>query len=116
MQDADKTTDTQQNLSDFIKGVHKKLREDAKILGTEQAWHLHCNDEKNLKKYAKCMEKLATNYWDKNFSNPNIVGAKSRNLWTLETCQSYFKTNGEIKKVSRQRSGSFKSPFSGKCI
>lgn len=71
-------------LSDFIKSMHKKLREEANILGIEQAWKNHCEDEENLEKYALAMQGLAVNHWDKISEN------NSRVFWVYAACKEYF--------------------------
>ncbi|XP_044270322.1 S-adenosylmethionine sensor upstream of mTORC1 [Tribolium madens] len=72
--------------SDFIKSVHKKLRNNAKALGVNKAWQKHCEDEENLTKYALEMQNLATNHWE----NTKNVKAASRVEWVYNFCEKYF--------------------------
>lgn len=94
------STSEQTDLSDFIKSIHKKLREEAKLLGTEKAWKHHCEDQQNLEKYAKTMQDLAVNHWDKNSKdNSKVI---SRVSWVYDACKQYFEDirryqNKEVK-------------------
>ncbi|XP_030762876.1 S-adenosylmethionine sensor upstream of mTORC1 [Sitophilus oryzae] len=82
------TDDNQKTLAEFIKNTHRKLRDEAKILGTEQAWKNHCENKQHLNKYAVAMKSLAENFWDHNCS----TGSKaiSRIIWTYEHIKKYF--------------------------
>lgn len=51
------------NLSNFIKKVHKELRESSKKIGHENAWKLHLNNKQKLALYASTMKELSVNHW-----------------------------------------------------
>ncbi|RZC36591.1 DUF3321 and/or Methyltransf 23 domain containing protein [Asbolus verrucosus] len=82
-------------LSGFIKSVHQKLRDDAKLLGTEEAWQKHCEDEDGLEKYASAMQNLATSHWENNCNKG--LKATSRVEWIYQFSKKYF-TKEEIRK------------------
>lgn len=81
-------------LSDFIKSVHRSLRESSKCLGPETAWETHCADERQLEKYSQAMQALAKNYWDKNCRK---INRPSRVDWTHQMCLSYYHKNAIMK-------------------
>lgn len=75
-------------LSDIIKSTHKKLRDEAKLFGMEEAWTKHCLNEDHLKNYASVMQDLAVNYWDQNsLKDEKVV---SRITWIYQTIIKYF--------------------------
>ncbi|KAL1502430.1 hypothetical protein ABEB36_007571 [Hypothenemus hampei] len=75
-------------LSDYIKITHKKLREEAELIGFEEAWKKHCENRNNLKQYASAMQELAINHWEKNLSKNNKVVLRTD--WIYRTCMEYF--------------------------
>ncbi|GJQ71137.1 hypothetical protein Trydic_g1041 [Trypoxylus dichotomus] len=81
-------------LSELIKNVHQQLREDSRLMGTEEAWGKHIKNEKLLHQYAEAMKQLSINYWDDNMRSSN-QGSKqmSRILWVHEICSEYFCEN-----------------------
>lgn len=79
-------TEDHKNLSNFIKSVHRELRESSKQLGAEEAWKLHLQDENKLQTYAQTMKELSINHW-KNRKTPN----EDRIEWTISCCDEYFK-------------------------
>lgn len=81
-------------LSDYIKLVHRNLREYSKRVGAEKAWEEHCTDEEQLEKYSQAMQELAKTYWEKNCKQVNRI---SRVEWTHAICTNYFR-NGLLKK------------------
>lgn len=83
-------------LADFLKSVHKKLREDAKSLGADVTWTKHCENKELLSEYAEVMKTLATKCWDKNFSNSKMLS--SRITWVGSTCIEYFNADILIKR------------------
>ncbi|XP_060533545.1 S-adenosylmethionine sensor upstream of mTORC1 [Cylas formicarius] len=76
------------SLANFIKSVHKKLREEAVILGVEEAWQSHCNDSETLKQYSNAMKSLATEYWETRCMERR--SAYSRIDWVFQSCKEYF--------------------------
>ncbi|KAF7271742.1 hypothetical protein GWI33_015420 [Rhynchophorus ferrugineus] len=75
-------------LSDIIKSTHKKLRDESKLFGMEEAWRNHCLDEDHLKKYASAMHDLAVNHWEQNsLKDEKVV---SRITWIYESISKYF--------------------------
>lgn len=58
------------NLSNFIKSVHKELRETSKKIGAEKAWKKHLKDKSKLQRYAETMKNLSINHWQ-NRNTPN---------------------------------------------
>jgi 25S rRNA (adenine2142-N1)-methyltransferase len=85
--------------SHFVKSVHQHLRDQSKVLGVEEAWQKHCENEENLKKYASAMRDLADYHWEENYKKN--AKAVSRVQWIHNFCQRYF-TEEEISK-HRQR-------------
>lgn len=77
------------NLAQFLKEVHSSLRRQSATKGTKEAWNEHCKQNAVLEKYAKCMERLATEYWDINSTKQNSA-AVSRIKWTAHVCYEYF--------------------------
>lgn len=75
----------QKNLANTIKGIHKKLRESAKILGAEKAWELHLQNYNQLKLYGESMKELSEHHW-KN----KIKREECRISWTINYCEQYF--------------------------
>ncbi|XP_050302335.1 S-adenosylmethionine sensor upstream of mTORC1 [Anthonomus grandis grandis] len=75
-------------LANFIKSVHKKLRDETKTLGSEIAWQNHCSNEENLRKYARAMHDLAVKHWDFNAQNNDKV--ISRVMWVYDSTIEYF--------------------------
>lgn len=73
-----------QLLANYLKDVHLSLRKTASVLGAERAWQQHCQNKEALTKYAKYMEKLATQYWSEN--NEGSV----RISWAANFCINYF--------------------------
>ncbi|XP_022909974.2 S-adenosylmethionine sensor upstream of mTORC1 [Onthophagus taurus] len=72
-------------LSDFIKKVHQNLRVNTKVLGSEEAWKQHCENNHQLERYAESMKVLATKFWSEKEEKTT-----SRILWTLDLCTNYF--------------------------
>ena len=75
----------QKNLANTIKGIHKKLRESAKILGADKAWELHLQNNNQLKLYGESMKELSEQHW-KN----KIKREECRISWTISYCEQYF--------------------------
>lgn len=75
----------QKNLANTIKGIHKKLRESAKILGADKAWELHLKNNNQLKLYGESMKELSEQHW-KN----KIKREECRISWTINYCEQYF--------------------------
>ncbi|CAO1351792.1 unnamed protein product [Diamesa serratosioi] len=75
----------QKNLANTIKGIHKKLRESAKILGADKAWELHLQNSNQLKLYGESMKELSEQHW-KN----KIKREECRISWTISYCEQYF--------------------------
>lgn len=75
----------QKNLANTIKGIHKKLRESAKILGADKAWELHLQNNNQLKLYGESMKELSEHHW-KN----KIKREECRISWTINYCEQYF--------------------------
>lgn len=76
-------------LSNFLKAVHRNLREETRKFGAAEAWQRHCANEADLCKYALAMKELATKYWDVNCKKEGSK-AHSRIVWVYETCREYF--------------------------
>ncbi|XP_026469249.1 S-adenosylmethionine sensor upstream of mTORC1 [Ctenocephalides felis] len=91
-----------QDLSAFVKNVHKTLRLQSSKLGADKAWIDHCLNETTLKKYAESMQTLATLHWDNKDSKE--LSANSRNAWIVKHCQQYFFENG----IENQRTREYK--------
>lgn len=72
-------------LSDYIKSIHKDLREASKIHGAEEAWKTHLKDKEKLETYAKTMRDLSLNHWKK-----RNTGNEDRIQWTITCCEEYF--------------------------
>ncbi|XP_023012783.2 S-adenosylmethionine sensor upstream of TORC1 [Leptinotarsa decemlineata] len=88
-------SNNQIELADFIKNVHKQLREKYKLLA-EEAWENHCADEICLKQYAAAMKELATNHWEKNSKDVTRI------IWTYNISNDYF-----AKDIFNQRTKEF---------
>ncbi|ENN71469.1 hypothetical protein YQE_11886, partial [Dendroctonus ponderosae] len=87
---------TQHNLANIIKTIHKKLREDSKSMGAEQAWDRHLKDQETLDEYSATMQELALSHWDKNsLSDQKVV---SRIVWTFTACQDYFENIDKFRR------------------
>ncbi|XP_041983073.1 S-adenosylmethionine sensor upstream of mTORC1 [Aricia agestis] len=91
-----------QELAQFLKDVHLSLRKQTCAVGAETAWNEHCKDEKVLRKYAKCMEKLATTFWDENSSEERGVTV-SRIKWSIDIISDYFFNKTYIKYRDREK-------------
>jgi hypothetical protein len=52
-----------------IKNIHRDLRSLSAVIGAEEAWRLHLEDEETRKLYAKSMKVLAEQHWKKNSSS-----------------------------------------------
>lgn len=74
-------------LSSFIKDVHKNLRNRAKLIGSDQAWKNHLEEETQLRDYAEAMKTLSEAHWSNRCSEPNRIE------WTVTQCQEYFGEN-----------------------
>lgn len=77
------------SLAQFVKDVHLSLRQSTAALGREEAWNQHLNQTDVLEKYSKCMEKLATEYWDPNIQDESKTPL-SRIKWAADFCYDYF--------------------------
>lgn len=84
-------------LSDYIKSVHENLRNETRVLGSDEAWQKHSKDEHTLLKYASAMRELATKHWE---SKPNS-STVSRIKWIYKVCCDYF--NGDDLQKYRER-------------
>lgn len=90
------TDSTHHNLANIIKNIHKKLREETKILGAEQAWERHLKDQETLDEYSATMQELALNHWDRNsLSDHKVV---SRIVWAFTACQEYFENIDKFRR------------------
>lgn len=76
-------SEEQKALSTFLKEVHSALRNSTSQIGVEKAWKAHSKNTEILKKYAQCMEKLATTYWEHSETISRID-------WTAKICYEYF--------------------------
>lgn len=97
-------TEDHKNLSNFIKSVHRELREKSKELGSEEAWKQHLEDEGKLQIYAQTMRELSINHW-KNRKTPN----GDRIEWTISCCEEYFNNilkhrENDLKVIERLKS------------
>lgn len=73
--------------SDYIKSIHKQLRDETKKLGdAELAWKKHLKKNSDLTKYAESMQALSEVYWIKNKDS-----SQNRINWTVNVCLNYFK-------------------------
>lgn len=86
-------TEKHKELSTFIKSVHQKLRLESHKQGTDEAWATHCKQQELLKKYARSMMHLATEYWDSN----NRGSEKCRVQWVISQSEEYFLKTGQHK-------------------
>ncbi|KAG7309204.1 hypothetical protein JYU34_005130 [Plutella xylostella] len=86
-------SDEHKSLAQFVKDVHSSLRQSSSKIGAKRAWSEHCEQKDVLEKYARCMEKLATEHWDVNSSKSDST-AVSRIKWTTDECQDYFINKG----------------------
>lgn len=73
-----------QELSEFIKSVHKSLREESKKLGADHAWKQHLEQEKQLRDYAEAMKTLSESHWSKRDAEPNRIE------WAIKSVKEYF--------------------------
>lgn len=79
-----------QDLSEFIKSVHKSLRNESKKLGADHAWKQHLEQEKQLRDYAEAMKTLSESHWTKRDTEPNRIE------WTVNSVREYF--NNQLMK------------------
>ncbi|CAH4034732.1 S-adenosylmethionine sensor upstream of mTORC1 [Pieris brassicae] len=87
-------------LAQYIKEVHNNLRKSAAKVGPNNAWMLHTKNEEVLLTYAKCMQELATTYWEENSANESSL-ASSRIEWSVKLCTDYFVNEEYIKYRER---------------
>lgn len=97
-------TEEHKNLSNFIKSVHRELRERSKQIGAEEAWKKHLEDEEKLQVYAKTMRELSITHWQ-NRKSPN----GDRIQWTIDCCEEYFSNilkhrENDLKVIERLKS------------
>lgn len=76
-------------ISNFIKAVHRNLKEETRKLGADVAWKKHCENEADLNKYASAMRQLATKHWETNCKKKESK-AFSRIDWVYNSCKEYF--------------------------
>ncbi|XP_013139599.1 PREDICTED: probable methyltransferase BTM2 homolog [Papilio polytes] len=88
-------TEEHKELAYYIKEVHASLRKSSSKIGFHRAWLEHCENEDVLKKYAKCMERLATVHWDNNCLDKSHV--VSRIQWSADFCYNYYINEQYVK-------------------
>lgn len=76
-------------LANFIKAVHRNLREETRKFGAEVAWRKHCENATDLNKYASAMKQLATKHWEASYKNEESK-TFSRIAWVYDSCKDYF--------------------------
>lgn len=70
-------------LADYLKFIHRDLRELSSRIGPTAAWEEHLKKSTNLKKYAESMNKLANEYWKKE-------ALQNRIEWIASFGKQYF--------------------------
>ncbi|XP_013165910.1 PREDICTED: probable methyltransferase BTM2 homolog [Papilio xuthus] len=89
-------TEEHKELAYYIKEVHASLRKSSSKIGFRRAWLEHSKNEDILKKYAKCMERLATVHWDSNcLDKSNAV--VSRIQWSADFSYNYYINDHYLK-------------------
>lgn len=81
--------------SDFIKSAHQRLREAAKVVGPDEAWLRHLEDEESLRNYAFAMRDLGATHWESSYQNSSK--SISRIQWACQHIQEYFCEKGLLK-------------------
>ncbi|VVD03733.1 unnamed protein product [Leptidea sinapis] len=93
-------SDEHKQLAEYVKDTHIKLRNAAGNSGSYYAWKEHCSNTHNLLRYAMCMERLATKFWDERNANKESL-TTCRIKWSADLCYNYFINKDYIKYRER---------------